>query len=47
MGVGGGDYLFLVEEIGLAKGTGKAGQFVGVLWDKWSPEQCLGVQGQR
>lgn len=32
VGVGGGDDLFLVEEMGLAKGTGKAGQLVGVLW---------------
>lgn len=31
MGVGGGDGLFSVEEMGLAKGTGRLGQLVGVL----------------
>lgn len=32
VGVGGGDDLFSVEEMGLAKGMERFGQLVGVLW---------------
>lgn len=31
VGAGGGDGLFSVEEMGLAKGTGRLGRLVGVL----------------